>query len=439
MTGELSKSMTSTATIEAAETSQIVAPGHSRSVSGLQAGEPRAEDRSSGRLISIDVLRGGAALAVVLLHIPHSVVGGWRSNPFLLPSLVIDYGYLGVSLFVVISGFCIHRRQAMRTAESQRQFRWRQFWKRRFWRLYPPYAVAAVVCVAAALWLHGDRKYLTDSMGWDVVSHAFLFHNLTSEFNLTLGNPVFWSLGMEEQLYLLYIPLFAVITRWGAGPAVRMAIATTVAWRLVTAFQVPPIDVGPFHFGSWSAWPFAYWMHWALGAYAAELYYQHRPFPQWTASWKIGLLLVAVGVLTNPNLFEALAGTSFGRSVPLMTAIATEGTTARALCRHTSDVVFCLWFFQIVCRGLQCEPLRTPGRLVRAFAAVGLMSYSLYLIHTPVILTMQKYLPQPLTPIGWLTRYAINVPLCVLAGMAFYFLVERHFLGAAPKRRPSAA
>src|SRR5262245_22612175 len=100
---------------------------------------------SSSRLQSIDIWRGLAALAVVAIHMRHDAPGGFREHPFFAFWFLSEYGYLGVSLFVVISGFCIHRTSALAKAISGSQkLNWVQFWKRRFWRLYPTY-IAAIV------------------------------------------------------------------------------------------------------------------------------------------------------------------------------------------------------------------------------------------------------------------------------------------------------
>ncbi|HET8529599.1 MAG TPA: acyltransferase family protein, partial [Methylomirabilota bacterium] len=68
-----------------------------------------------GRWERVDQLRGLAALAVVLCHLAVSAyreapnLGG---DPWPWLALILGFGYLGVPLFFVISGFCIHLPQA---------------------------------------------------------------------------------------------------------------------------------------------------------------------------------------------------------------------------------------------------------------------------------------------------------------------------------------
>src|SRR5688500_1389308 len=103
------------------------------------AGAPRLLDQHerARRLTSIDALRGIAALAVVLTHIPREHRG--RIDGTFFAFLPIDFGTLGVPLFLVISGFCIHLAVARRALEGHSaSVDWAAFWKRRFYRLYPP-------------------------------------------------------------------------------------------------------------------------------------------------------------------------------------------------------------------------------------------------------------------------------------------------------------
>src|SRR5690242_5231021 len=109
---------------------------------------------TSSRLRSIDALRGFAALAVVMHHsMQHAVLA--TANPVVLgAAAVLRLGYLGVPLFFVISGFCIHM-----AAASGRPLRPLDFWKRRLRRLYPPYLASllfsmAIVAVAMAWHVH---------------------------------------------------------------------------------------------------------------------------------------------------------------------------------------------------------------------------------------------------------------------------------------------
>src|SRR5689334_19066540 len=104
----------------------------------------------SRRLRGIDALRGAAALGVVVYHAvvqgPHVLPNNFLQYPFRLVQSVSLFGYIGVFLFFVISGFCIHLQWARTTAAgSQPEIRFVSFWKRRIRRLYPPYLIALLL------------------------------------------------------------------------------------------------------------------------------------------------------------------------------------------------------------------------------------------------------------------------------------------------------
>src|SRR5262249_4303224 len=95
----------------------------------------------------VDQLRGLAALAIVVCHLGASAYDGAPNlggEPWPWLGFVMGFGYLGVPLFFVLSGFCIHLPQARREdVEPQ----WRRFFAGRFWRLYPPYLAAIAIAV----------------------------------------------------------------------------------------------------------------------------------------------------------------------------------------------------------------------------------------------------------------------------------------------------
>jgi peptidoglycan/LPS O-acetylase OafA/YrhL len=378
--------------------------------------------RASGRLISIDLLRGLAALAVVAIHVPHHNPGGWREDPVFFPSFLADFGYLGVALFVMVSGFCIHRPQALVQARS---LEWRSFWLRRFWRLYPPYAAAAIVSIAIALHLDPGAWRSQEAFALDVLTHAGLVHNLTDAYSAGLGNGAFWSLGTEEQLYLLYVPLFWMSLR-APGLAVAVSLLATVLWRAASSIAPPQLGVGAVVLGSWHAWPLAFWLHWSLGAYAVEMHSRGRALPRWCSGWRcVGLL--GVGLLLNHNTLDLLSRTRLGP------ALAFSDVTA-ALLHNAGEILICFGFLGVMGDVLSREERLRTGRLCPKVAAVGRMSYSLYLVHVPIILLLSRHVPFEFTTAGWFGRYLVYGGAALAGGALFYAGVERWFVRA--RRRP---
>src|SRR3977135_1994598 len=196
----------------------------------------KSEAWSGGRLASIDALRGLAALGVVLYHTVDVTRDGVPQNflrwPLLfvhsLPSLVC----VCVFLFFVISGFCIHLQWARaRTSGKPHEIHFIPFWKRRIRRLYPAYLIALSLYLVMSALSTGLK--LTGILGYDAVMHLLMLHNLDPKTAYSI-NSVFWTLAIEEQLYLAYFLLLFLRTRFGWGPPLIVCIAGRGGWFYFT-------------------------------------------------------------------------------------------------------------------------------------------------------------------------------------------------------------
>src|SRR5688500_10141550 len=134
----------------------------------------------SRRLRGIDALRGAAALGVVFYHaveqgksIPDIIL----QYPIRVVQFAISFGYIGVFLFFVISGFCIHLQWARsKTAGTEPDIRFGPFWKRRIRRLYPPYIITLLLFLLLTASTIGIN--LTHFFFYDVVMHLLMLHHL---------------------------------------------------------------------------------------------------------------------------------------------------------------------------------------------------------------------------------------------------------------------
>lgn len=385
-----------------------------------------AKSAVSGRLKSIDVLRGVAILWVLAIHIPHEAVGGWRENPFFFPAMLADFGYFGVPLFIVISGFCIHRGAAMAFAASgSYRFNWPQFWKRRFIRLYPPYVAAICVALACAFLLHDRFPDPRQFLGWDLVAHLLLFHNLTHEYATSMGNGAFWSLGTEEQLYALYFVLLLLLTAKSSRVAIAVVAVTTVAWRLIVPhFPEQGVDLGAFHLGHWYQWPLHYWLHWALGALAVDAFFGNRTLPKWCLSIAWGAAFLAMGLVFNRVTFDFLLDTQLPTDVLRNASSVWLGSL-----HNMGELMALLGFFCVLNWSLRCHASgRVSAWAANSVAGIGRISYSVYLVHVPVIYILVERFPLGSTPMEWLLRYATYTSIALGAGYLFHLSVERWFL-----------
>jgi peptidoglycan/LPS O-acetylase OafA/YrhL len=371
-------------------------------VSGAMAVEIRTATARS-RWERVDQLRGLAALAVVVCHL---AVSAYRQAPNLdggpwpWLALILGFGYLGVPLFFVISGFCIHlphARALVRATPAPAAPDWRRFFGRRFWRLYPPYLAALVVAVA--LWWAAGSE-----IPWlAVATQALLVHPFhTATFDGV--NPPAWTLAVEAQLYLAYPVVFWLMARLGALRALGAVLAVTMAYRvgLVLAPPLPVELAGP----AWEVF-LARWFEWVLGAVVAE--------------WAAGRLALP-RVLSSPWP----AGVTLGAAVLLEWYAPYYGLYV--LKEPLYGVAFALLLYAALAHerpGLGSA----PGRYL---AGVGIYSYSLYLLHRPIQLAFEPLAREVATWPGVIAHgvpsslliMAATTPLVLWAARVFYRCCE---------------
>lgn len=192
----------------------------------------------SRRVEIIDYYRLAAALAVVAFHylyngIDNGKVGSISHEPI---AALAQYGYLGVNLFFMISGYVITASAAGKTA--------RQFAVGRALRLYPAFWVALAITSGVALFLGGER------MG--VTPEQFLA-NLTMVPSL-LGQPyvdgVYWTLLYELQFY---VAVFLLIL-FGQGHRVAALMPTWAMVMLYLTMAAPELTGAAPLLGSYFIW-----------------------------------------------------------------------------------------------------------------------------------------------------------------------------------------
>lgn len=394
----------------------------------------KSEPWSGGRLASVDALRGIAALGVVLYHaigragtpVPQNVLQ-WPT--YFVHSLT-SFGYVGVFLFFVISGFCIHLQWARaRAAGQSQQIHFGAFWKRRLRRLYPAYLIALVLYLVLTALSVGVN--VTGTYVYDVVMHLLMLHNLDPKTAYSI-NGVFWTLAIEEQLYLAYFLLLFLRTRWGWGPTLIVCIAARVGWYyfshavwLVFGVGVPVPEAAASH-----------WLTWALGAVSVEAAFGLIKLPRWCRNLWIGFgaLLLAAGM---SQLSSVVAKDGFFDQFSWLALHPAWG----------------LGFFVIVNRAFEAEkrwrtarslqpsiasgaPKPHVPRIVALSASIGVFSYSLYLTHGLVIIESWRFSP-PHWP-ALVNALLVVTPATVAFAWIFFQFCERPFMSQPSPPKTSA-
>jgi peptidoglycan/LPS O-acetylase OafA/YrhL len=371
----------------------------------------------NSRLLSVDALRGIAALGVVLYHAVLQTTNAVPNNFFRWSveglKFLSSLGYIGVFLFFVISGFCIHLQWARNSAAGKSQsIRFLTFWKRRIRRLYPPYIIAFCLFLLMAAYSVGIN--VTHFFVYDVVMHLLMLHNLDPATCYSI-NGVFWTLAIEEQLYLAYFLLLFLRKRLGWGPTLLIAAVARLAWFgfshgvwLYTGFGIPVPEGALSH-----------WFTWALGAVAVEAWFGLIEIPRWCRNLTLG----------SAAIILASAISIYLPSIPKDTLLH-DGAW---LLMHP------LWgfgFFVVVNRAVFWEREhnynrqiaglnRHLPRLVQFAASIGVFSYSLYLTHELVIMQSWRFMTS-LPPI--LNTLLVLTPATIVFAWVFYGLFEKPFM-----------
>ena len=351
----------------------------------------------------IEGLRGFAALLVAYFHCRQVTWIGMGAFHQLNASLAspgtiaawltfpVAWGSAGVPIFFVISGYCIHRSGAARLFSNPGvRFDARQFWLRRFVRIYP------VLLPALLLTLAADSISLTllpVSHKINAIGARDFFVNLFSLQGVagkTYGsNGALWTLSLEVQFYLLYPLVFAARRRFGLN-AVLVAVALV---NVASALTLERHDIVVFA---------SYWFSWMLGVWIAEV--RLRGSYGYRFAYPAAALFAVAGC----------AAFHFGQF----------GAFQLWACAFACYLVKAL--------GQPAAPSR--GVPLALFAKLGEFSYSLYLIHLPLFVLLGSLLFRSELQTSIWASFGFTIAVLPIAWV-FYQLFERPALHAAARLR----
>jgi peptidoglycan/LPS O-acetylase OafA/YrhL len=371
------------------------------------------EEIKLGRMLTLDAMRGAAALVVVVYHAlavaPLTALSGWQRWLPQTTAYVVHFAYAGIYLFFVISGFCIHLYWARARAAGVEKpvVHFFLFWKRRVRRLYPPYLAALALYLSYLA--YKTPVNVTGFYLWDLGLHLFMLHNLDPRTSYTI-NGAFWTLAIEEQLYLAYFLLLFLRIRYGWARTLLLCVGARIGWLIMSHYVNESFGIAiPVNEAAAS-----YWFIWALGALSVEAALGVTKLPGWC--YRISTACVAlVCAMSLAQVLPMVDDKSWIHDVGWLLMHPAWG----------------LGFFVLVNKSVAAEQrwrlirYRVP-RLLTAFASIGLFSYSLYLTHLLVLMHWYWF--------GFTTLHILSVsllimtPLSVAFGWLFFRLCERPFM-----------
>ncbi len=373
-------------------------------------------------LVELDALRGIAIIGVFLVHI----TSHWRrlAGPLIVPYLGIDALELiqirGVPLFFLLSGYLLTWTEGKRARRGD--YSLRSYALRRALRIVPAYYFA--MAVFFLLW--PGRTSV-----WDVASHALFVHGLFPETARTM--PAVWSLTPEVVFYLL----LPVVILFLPGLWQRLALfAALFAISLPTQLYVlenfsTRADAGvggASLYQYYASLPTTY-LYLFIGGMLLRMMVERlneRPAPpRWQAGVALTLLLVSV---------------AYTQVAPHLEVLRPKGPVLQTLVICVQDIMLASFFAAAV--------LGAPGlrRLLnwRPLRLVGMISYSLFLLHMVVIRAFFVYfmrgerawfraLDEPSALLVYAGYFALMFGLSLLVAYLSYRFIESPFLRIKPK------
>jgi len=351
--------------------------------------------------IGLDHLRALAISLVFLFHYTIFQHPDWMNNSF------IRFGWCGVDLFFVLSGFLISN-QLIAAWQKRQQIPFREFYIKRIFRICPPYFFVLLIYIfipafheretLAPLW---KMFTFTQNYGQDIRRYGTFSHA--------------WSLCVEEQFYLL-LPL---ILMWvlssrlkkKSGWLIPALFLLTIFFRWITwvIFLKPSIDSEDFG------------MEW----------YKLIYYPTYT---RLDVLMVGVGIATLYRFGKSWLATLNRYANPMIIGGLILFVLSLFLCLDQHAAAATIFGFSLVAIafGFFVISAILPGSFLYRTRSVitenlATLSYSLYLSHKGIIHLTQKWFTGLGIPGDSNWMLLICIITCISGALLMRRLIEKPF------------
>ncbi|RAY11308.1 acyltransferase [Actinomadura craniellae] len=364
-------------------------------------------------------MRGLAALAVVFEHSLDALLPELRQA--VSPSF--DFGRYGVFVFFLVSGYVV-------PASLERRGSVREFWIGRLFRIYPLWAVAAAIGLAFALaevyW--GLNQRLAERPWTSALAHLLMLQDLLQTPNVL---NVFWTLSYEMAFYLLVTAMYvAGVHRASAHTALGFGAGAVAVVALAPLFPLAlPAGVG-------TVYAVAALLVAGLAAVLTRDPLLRRGGAAVLAAVPLVLLVLnsRIGAAESLAIVATMfAGTAVYRiergtlgpwawwAVGLVPVLSVAAGVLAGRPVGWCAAITAAWLTFGAGRALRGR------RLPRLLPWLGLISYSVYLLHQVVLQVIRRMIGDPAALSGWeRLGWGVVVLAAVLGvGAASYRLVER--------------
>ena len=378
------------------------------------------------RLDYLDGIRGLAAFYVMLSHtfslatFDDGMISASLSPFFVWATRGLNLAHYAVAVFIVLSGFCL----MLPVAHSQAKTLpggLLGFARRRARRILPPYYVALAFVLVILFVSHHLIKHVGDGIAdmsaGNIISHLLLVHNLNSKYNMALDGPM-WSVAWEWQIYFLFaLILLPVWRRFG------------IIWTTGLGF--------------------------VLGLLPMWLLPERSNF-YWTSPWYIGLfalgMAAAVVMRSQDDQYRLLKSTAtqyitlcvIGGTLIMLVCLRPQWLTAEFYWVVDTFVGAFAAIFILACAN-KTSSNAIHKEVVRRLEAPSLMmlgtfSYSLYLIHYPILQKLHYIMYQHHFShyLQFALLLSVGIPICLFIAYLFHLAFERPFMPGRPQTERQA-
>jgi len=329
------------------------------------------------RYPSLDGLRGIAVLFVVFSHLSNE---GLNLHPALNFS---GAGKYGVFLFFVLSAFLLSCQFFQLPPDQLRdRHLWRRYAIRRILRIFPLYTLVLIGTALMGNFFHAD----------------FFWKDVGTHLILQGGKGIFWTIPVEFKYYILLpAAVFLLHSHIRLGLTIMFIALTGIAWEFPESqAEMNGIALLP------------YLVIFLPGTLAALIHIRLQTIQvrEKRVAELIAFFSFAAILITVPQWWNALTGynvepSHFHRSYSFYGFL-----WSVFILTHLNGAGFFRRFFSL-------KPLRMIGRV----------SFSIYLLHLPLILLAKKYVPLP-TPL----KIIVILSAIFLISLLSYMLIERPFI-----------
>ena len=360
----------------------------------LKTLKSRGKEAQSARTAELDGLRGLAALTVVFSHFgdlfpPSPLTLLWKVSPL----SILSAGRESVVIFFVLSGFALHRMIAMSLP-----FRYLQYALRRTVRIYGPYLAALGLAVICNYRLsRGARPNFSEwfNEAWPLpVSAGNIWQHIVflGEYDTTPFNGAFWSLVHEMRISVVFPLLLLLVKQRNATRYLAVSLSLITLGGILKPNLPHPNNLGES-------------LHYA-GLFVAGVYISEHQ--QRLASWFRALstrftalfALAAFVLFCYGRFVSRLFPYGYGEFLDIPVGLGAAALTVMAFGSRSFSAFL----------------------ISRPIAWLGARSYTLYLVHGTVLLSLVNVLNMQKPSLLLLPLYLI---LTLAITQLFYIMIER--------------